>query len=710
MTRAPNEGLRRLRRPAAVAGLLAVYYLLATSAASQKSMTFDEMAHLTGGYTYWAVDDYRLHPENGNLPQRLGALPAVMSGARFPRLDQPAWTRSDVYAIGDQFLYSSGNDAGTLLRRSRAVMALLGVALGALVHAWTRRLVSPAGSWVSLVLFAFSPTFLAHGPLVTSDMAAALFFTAAAGAIWIALHRITPATVLGAALVLAAAFLSKLSAPILIVVAIVMTMVKMIGGRPLAIGFRGRVVEYAGRPRQLLIVLGTAVIVGLVTWTLIWASFGFRYAAFAAAATGKDAFLGQISEPQGAAGWLLSTAQRLHLLPEAYLYGSALTVQFAAQRAAFLNGAFSTTGWWWYFPYAFAVKTTIPAMIVGLLALAALVHRWRTAGAGGTELERVRASLYAGTPLLALIGVYGAFALTTNLNIGHRHLLPIYPALCILAGGAAFWLQPLWDRMRTAEPQSAPIRRKHRPGAPAGPTTRGGRNVQTGLKGPSSIAVGLVTLAALAWHVAESVTIRPDYLAYFNQLAGGPSNGYKHLADSSLDWGQDLPALKRWLDREGLQRAGASTVYLSYFGTARPEYYGIKAIPLAGFIDRRPPQPPDPLGAGVYCISATVLDVIGPSFYKPADETNYQAALQNLVAFARASENEQTWAALLRQTGEQYWHDLFRQFDQLRTGRLVAFLRNRQPDAMVGYSILIYRVTDRDVALAVNGPAPGGFR
>jgi hypothetical protein len=710
MTRASDERLRRLRRPAAVAGLLAVYYLLATSAASQKSMTFDEMAHLTGGYTYWAFDDYRLHPENGNLPQRLGALPAALSGAGFPRLDQPAWTKSDVYAIGDQFFYSSGNDADTLLMRSRAVMALLGVALGALIHAWNRRLVSPAGAWVSLLLFAFSPTFLAHGPLVTSDMAAALFFTAAVGAIWIALHRITPATVLGAAGLLAAAFLSKLSAPILIVVAIVMTMVKLIGGRPLTLGFRGRVVEYAGRPQQLLIVFGAAVIVGLITWTLIWASFGFRYTAFAAAATGQDAFLGQISEPRGPAGWALSTAQRLHLLPEAYLYGSALTVQFAAQRAAFLNGAFSTTGWWWYFPYAFAVKTTIPAMIVGLLALAAVVHRWRTTDGVQTTLEKARRSLYAGTPLLALIGIYGTFALTTNLNIGHRHLLPIYPALCILAGGAAFWLQPLFGRSRTTAPERKPNRRKHRPSSPPEPTTRARLMIGTTLKSRRSIGMGFATAAALAWHLGESLTIRPDYLAYFNQLAGGPSEGYKHLADSSLDWGQDLPALKRWLDGEGLQRPGASPVYLSYFGTARPDYYGIKANPLAGFIDRRPPQPPDPLAGGVYCISATVLDVIGPSFYKPADETNYQAALQNLIAFARASENEQTWSALLRQTGEQYWHDLFRQFDQLRTGRLAAFLRNRQPDAMAGYSILIYRLTDRDVALAVNGPAPGGLR
>ena len=82
------------------AALLTLYYVMALSAASQKSMTFDEMAHLTGGYTYWAFNDYRLHPENGNWPQRLGALPAILGGASFPRLDQPAWT--DVERLCDR--------------------------------------------------------------------------------------------------------------------------------------------------------------------------------------------------------------------------------------------------------------------------------------------------------------------------------------------------------------------------------------------------------------------------------------------------------------------------------------------------------------------------------------------------------------------------------------------------------------------------------
>ena len=107
---------------------------------------------------------------------------------------------------------------------------------------------------------------------------------------------------LGAAVLLAGAFLSKLSAPILVPVALVMLAVRVIGGRPLALDFRGTTVEYTSRARQLAILLGVVVVFGLVMWALIWASFGFRYTAFAAATTGKDAFLGQVTDQPGLAG------------------------------------------------------------------------------------------------------------------------------------------------------------------------------------------------------------------------------------------------------------------------------------------------------------------------------------------------------------------------------------------------------------------------
>jgi hypothetical protein len=462
-----------------------------------------------------------------------------------------------------------------------------------------------------------------------------------------------------------------------------MVAARLAAGTPMIAGVRGRLIEVTARGRQAAILGGVAVVVTLVTLISIWASFGFRYTAFAAATSGADAFLDQRAA-SGAAAEIVSAARGLRLLPEAYLYGFAQTLHAASERAAFLNGRYSTTGWWWYFPYAFAVKTTIPAMALGMFALVALTsRRWR---------ER----LYHATPLIALVAVYGAFALTTNLNIGHRHLLPIYPALCVLAGAAALLIEPA-SRATSAQAEGGRARHKGRP-------------VQTAasprLRWTSGAGVAMAAL--LTWHAVESVRVRPHYLAYFNQFGGGPSEGYRHLADSSLDWGQGLPALKEWLDREGLQRPGATPVYLSYFGTARPEHYRIQATRLAGFLDQRPPEPPMPLRGGVYCISATMLNVVSHLFYEPANERDYQAALENLVRFARASEDERAWTALMQQTGDAYWKNVFQQFDRLRTGRLAAYLRHRQPDAIAGYSILIYRLSDAEVDRAVNGPAPGG--
>jgi hypothetical protein len=697
----------RVGQLAAVGVVLAVYWAMAVGASSSKSVAFDEMAHLTAGYTYWAYNDYRLHPENGNWPQRWAALPVVMSSARFPPLDQPAWTLSNMYVMGDQFFYMSGNDAGAMLWRGRGMIALIGVVLGALVFLWARRLISPTGAWLSLLLFAFSPTLLAHGALVTSDMAAALFFTAAAGAMWVVLHRLTPWTLAGSAVLVAGVFLSKFSGPILLPIGILMLAVRLLDGRPLTIRLGKRTMEWSGRVRQLAAFAGVAAVYVLVVWMLIWASYGFRYTAFAASASGKEAFMAPLTSEPGLVTDIVTAARRQHLLPEAYLYGFANTMQYAAQRSAFLNGEYSTTGWWWFFPYAFLVKTTLPALGLGLLALAALIARWRKKDDGAATWQRVATSLYAGTPLLALLCVYWVFAIASHLNIGHRHLLPIYPALCILAGGAGYWIEPLlgrWGRARP-QPEQQPRKDAKERRAKKENKDRAADEKRAGAMSDVITIAGGLTILLLSWHAVESVRISPHYLAYFNQLAGGPSQAYKHMADSSLDWGQDLPALKQWLDEQGLEPAGATRVYLSYFGTGRPEYYGIDATQLWGFLDRRPQAPPEVLGGGVYCISASILNVAAPRPWTRSLETEYQQRLTNVKLLSSTGEGTEARTDLLRKTGEDFWWQTFRRFDELRIGRLAAFLRHRQPDAEVGYSILIYRLTDADVNTALEGPA-----
>src|SRR6185503_19629160 len=101
-----------------------------------KSITFDELGHLTGGMSAWATSDYRLFPQDGQLVQRWAALPLVISGFTFPSVDQPAWWTSDLEAVGYQFLYAVGNDHDTLLWRARMAMIPLGILLGWVCYWW----------------------------------------------------------------------------------------------------------------------------------------------------------------------------------------------------------------------------------------------------------------------------------------------------------------------------------------------------------------------------------------------------------------------------------------------------------------------------------------------------------------------------------------------------------------------------------------------
>ena len=129
---------KRILRPHVLLRLLPVvaavltYFVMAIHGTAHKSGTFDEFPHVTAGYSYWAFNDYRLQPENGNWPQRLVALPLVLSGAAFPSLDQSAWRKSDMWRLSDQFFFR-GSDADGMLRSARMMAALVGALLGVLV-------------------------------------------------------------------------------------------------------------------------------------------------------------------------------------------------------------------------------------------------------------------------------------------------------------------------------------------------------------------------------------------------------------------------------------------------------------------------------------------------------------------------------------------------------------------------------------------------
>ena len=635
-------------------GLLALFGWMAASVSHEHSTTADELYYVTAGYSYWKLADFRLPPEAGNLPQRWAALPLLAQDLRFPRLDQPAWRNADVGTLGHQFFYASGNDPARMLAAARAMIALLGVACGALVFAWSRSLFGIKGALVSTALFAFCPNLLAHAGLATSDMAATLGFLAAVLAGWRLLHRVTLGRVLAAGAAFALLALSKFSAPLLVPVLVLMAVARAWRGAALPVRLAKIRTRLRGGRAALALTGGFAAAV-LVSWVLIWSAYDFRYAALRSDGQFNvswedvlrpEATSTSAGSPAPAPDTVQTVVRPLrdaHILPEAWLYGLATVDHFSHYRIAYFLGDVRTTGWLAFFPVAFLLKTPLPALALLVLAGLCLVVRPRCGR---------RRLYYRLTPLVVFGAFYAGFALSSHLNLGLRHLLPLYPVLYIGAGAVALGFRRHWL-------------------APA-------------------------TAALLAWQAAASLAIRPSYLAYFNPLRGGPAHGYELFVDSSLDWGQNLPGLKRWLDAH----ARGEKVFLSYFGSGSPVTEGITATRLAdGNFDLEQREVAPTMTGGVYCISATMFQQIYTLVrhgWAPVHERRYQ----ELRAWADA------WLADLDHTPRETALPLLIELEHLRFGRLCAKLHPRVPDAEVGYSILIFRLTDADVKAALDGPPP----
>ncbi len=196
-------------------------------------------------------------------------------------------------------------------------------------------------------------------------------------------------------------------------------------------------------------------------------------------------------------------------------------------KVGYLWGETSRGGWWYYFPVTLAVKTSLPLLILAFLGTAMALKKvgWRP------------------TAVLWLpVVLFLALAMVGNITIGYRHILPVVPFLIMLASYAGNWVI--------------------------------GRG-----RGKNYRITQLLILLLLLWHAVGTLLLFPHQEAFFNELVGGPSGGGRVLSDSNLDWGQDLLAL-----RDVMAARGIEEVYLSYFGTAVPEQYGIHYRPLPGYL------------------------------------------------------------------------------------------------------------------------------
>jgi hypothetical protein len=785
-------GELRHKTPVVGAALLIFFWLFMMASLRHTSQTADEGIHAVAGYTYWRFNDYRLDPENANLSQRVMAVPLLLGNYKSPPLDSDAWRTADEERLAWQWFNDPDNDIDAMDFRGRAACGVLAVLLGILVWQWSRRLFGIAGGLISLGLYVFNPSILANGALMTSDTAAALFFLAGIWAWWRLLEQVTIGRLVISGLAIGGLFVSKMSGVLIIPMALILLLGRIIHPAPLPVSFFGSR-QLRSRSSRLTAFAIAILVQSILVLVTVWAFYGFRYSAFSPKMPDgrwtnetweevlekslPGALLDQINldsvqrrqvddifNRDGAARerWsveslraindvkteVLTTEQRqhledlvrlpsprlvarilesmrhYHLLPEAYIYGFAHSWHNSLERAAFLNGQFSLFGFYGFFPYTFLVKTPLTVFVIILIAIGATARGLVQAGARWRG--QLAEGFYRTLPLWVLLAVYWATAISSHLNIGHRHILPTYPPLFILCGAAGCWFD----------------------------VSAASRRVSLVAHNRLVAATRGLLILCLIVLVCEVTYRFPHYLAYFNGIVA-PKQAYRHVVDSSLDWGQDLPLVRDYIE----SKHPPQPVYLSYCGgAANPLYYHIPAVLgycfpgryrqppirtlefpadeadalLYDFFQREPEYDDQVFGkarvgdkvsvvvvkkpsalrltAGTYIISATLLQPVRlprrGTFGNWNERLERQYQMSVHLTKSLLSDDPVERSTILPQLEPRKWNSALNTYERLRFHRLAAFLRHRNPDDNIGYSMLVYHLTDNDLSLALDGPPP----
>lgn len=454
------------------------------------NQTFDEPYHIAAGIEWLDRGLYTYDPIHPPPARVAVALLPYLAGMRSHGIQE-------VSQEGKALLYGHGNYWRDLTLARLGVLPFFAAASW-LVWRWGCAMDGPLAALAGTFVFTMLPPVLGHAAIATTDIAATAAIPAAVYALfqWLRKPRFAGTVWLGIAIALAV--LSKLSAFVYLpACSIVLCSARWWHRRDRALP--------AWPPwRSLARWLAAAA---LIAACLIWAAYRFSVAPFHPGA-----------DPSR--GWISNLLQ-VPLPAIEFLRGiRAAQVWTVGGHGGYLLGEYRLHGWWYFFPVVLALKT--PLAMFALCAAALLP--WRRLGTGGPSTW---------IPALCAAAILAAAALST-INLGVRHLLPIYPFLAVAAGfGAARLLR--------------------------------------------ASASGIVFAALLLlWLAAASVRAHPDYLASFNELAGDKPERF--LVESDLDWGQDLLRLRQVLDQRGL-----SEVALAYFGTADPALHGIHATLLDPF-------------------------------------------------------------------------------------------------------------------------------
>ncbi len=598
--------------------LLTVFTVLALTSMWNDSANYDERIHLPAGYSYLTQKDMRLNPEHPPLVKDLSALPLLFLNIKFPYQSSgwntllssdisrtPSW-QTDV-TFGNDLLYHSGNDAQKMMRYGKIPIILIGLLLGFYVFKFSRELWGETAGLIALAMYSFSPTVLAHARLVTTDIAAATAFFISFYYLYKYLKITTVRNLWVFGIVLGLSLLTKFSTFLLI---------PSFG----LIVFIWWFFQSGKRFWAFKVYVGGFILSLIIAYLVVGAVYSFHVWNYPPEKQQIDtAFILSTYGFKPLVNfnvWLSGTPLRAYA---EYLLGFLMVIQRSSGgNTTYYLGEVSAAGSRSYFPIVYAIKEPLAYILLAFfavfLALKKCVSHCRSRAVKNwvfDSMDLVKNN-FAEMGMLIVLLVYWIFSIRSSLNIGVRHILPTIPFIYALtARQIAFWIKGgITERIKNYQGFWQIL------------GLHWGRLKRT-----------VVIILFLFWAATSVIFVYPSFLAYFNEIAGGPDNGYKLVVDSNLDWGQDIVRLAQFIEKNNIKE-----IKMDYFSGTPAEYY-IKNVKIESF-NRETPQ------IGWLAISATIL----------------QGACKNDRIPCSYNERSYTW------------------------------LDSYKPIAKIGYSIFVYKI------------------
>jgi Dolichyl-phosphate-mannose-protein mannosyltransferase len=597
------------------AAMLIVMFLLGITSMVGNSAIVDEVAHIPAAYSYLKLGDYRLNPEHPPLIKDIAAIPLQFMNLKFPT-NSNEWLNevNGEWDTGWDFLYNLGNNADAILFWARLPILLMTVGFGAFLYWYTRR---RWGTWTALLalfFYSFSPNFIGNGILVTTDVGASVFMFI--GLVTFVRFADDPSesNVLLLSLALAGAQLAKFSGPLLYPFCLIVTF------------FIAGLSKKGGNWRDRLGLWSGGFILASVI-SVVWIYLFYIPPTFNMPTAVQDRLIaGSLIAPNMITiSHVLVSVSQWHLGSWAFmkpLVQFALGLAMVAGRVVggnvtYFNGQVSIESFKLYFPEIFALKTQVAFLILMLTGAGVMSWRFfrRRPVRGWTRFRRHFMTHIPEWTLGGFAVFYFAVSIAGNLNLGVRHILPVYIPLFMVV--AIFTVKFTRELAATKWKQ---------------------------------LAAGVLVLL-LAWYGGSTLWIHPSYLAYFNELIGGPANAENYFSDSGIDWGQDLKRLKTYVDAN----PQIKHIAIDYFGGGLPQYY---------FCQREYNQDGS-LNTTDYDCSHSKMEIWHSSYGQYPGQ--YIAVSETYL------ENDRYYSALAGQPG-------------------YAYLRAKTPIAKIGYSIYVYKL------------------